>query len=160
MAEKSENDKEKKYIELVYSMDSPLNAIEDLLHRKKKAAIRAGYPEGDERAQEIMDMKVDSVNQKIFTFLKKQSSNKFMKLIGDQQLYYKMMEKVLFLQDGGEEAGLSKAARLSKEADEVMGRISALYNEIFRSQPQLMVVAERNVTKLLAPEQRIKKNIA
>lgn len=160
MADKSESEKEKKYIELVYSMDSPLNAIEDLLHRKKKAAQRAGYPEGDERAQEIMDMKVDSVNQKIFTFLKKQSSNKFMKLISDQQLYFKMMEKVLFLQEGQDEAGLSKAAKLSRDADEVMIRISGLYNEIFRSQPALMQVAERNVTRLLAPEQRIKKNIA
>jgi hypothetical protein len=160
MADKTENDKEKRYIELVYSIDSPLNSIEDLLHRKKKAAIRAGYLEGEERAQLIMDMKVDSVNQKIFTYLKKQSSNKFMKLIADQQLYYRMMEKVLFYQESDDESGLTKAARLSRESEEVMNRIQSLYNEIFRSQPELMVVAEHNVAKMLAPELRIKKNIA
>jgi len=157
---KPENEKEKKYIELVYSMDSPLNSIEDLLHRKKRAAVRAGYVEGEQRALDIMDMKIETVNQKIFIFLKKQSSNKFMKLISDQQLYYKMMEKVLFLQEGEDESGLTKAAKLSREADEVMKRINVLYNEIFRSQPELMKVAERNVTKMLAPEARIKKNLA
>lgn len=157
---KPENEKEKTYIELVYGLDSPLNAIEDLLHRKKKAAHKAGYLEGDQRAIDIMEMRIETVNQKIFTFLKKQSSNRFMKLISDQQLYYKMMERVMFLQDGEDEAGLTKAAKLSREADEVMTRISSLYNEIFRSQPELMTVAERNVTKLLSPESRIKKNIA
>lgn len=152
---KAEKEMIDKYIKAMYTQESSLNSIEDLKIRKERAAVKAGFSLDDELIIEIMKGNVDSVNKSIFTFLRKSASNRYLKLVGDQNLYWRMSEKLILLQDSEEDDALSKANKLSKELDDLLDRITRNYREIFHHNEQVVMVAEKTI-RMITPEERLK----
>lgn len=152
---KAEKEKIDKYIKAMYSQESSLNSVEDLKIRKERAAVKAGFSLDDELIIEIMAGRVESVNKSIFNFLRKNASNRYLKLIGDQNLYWRMSEKLVMLQDSEDDDALSKANKLSKELDDLLDRITRNYRDIFHSNEQVVMVAEKTI-RMISPEERLK----
>lgn len=136
----------KKYLQAMYSQASELNHVQDLETRKKKACEIAGLPWSAESTQDIVNLKNTDVNDLIFDFLTKENPLEYVQLITDQQLFYDLQKKKLL--------GDPKAHLLAKQADEMLPRIKATYQSIYREK-EIMDVAENRIRRM-TPEQRIK----
>ena len=154
---KLREDKEKidRYIKLMYSQGSKLNHIQDLEERKMKAAKQAGWTDIDETITEIMQMKDATVNKKIFNFLCKNNSNRYVKLVSDQQLYWSMMQKNMELQ-GTDHQNLSAANKLSGECEDLLKRIESTYAELFLEK-EVVMIAEKQVKAMTFEERMMAK---
>lgn len=148
-----------KYIELVYSEDSPLNTMEDIVERKKEAAKRAGL---DAKViQDVIDLKDEKSRKRIFEYLSKTQSNNFITLISDQELFWEMQfRKMTPLKDEEDDDKMMKNINLkttiSVKANELMERIDGMYRRIYKHEPE-MKMAQKHI-RMLTPEQRIKSN--
>jgi hypothetical protein len=136
----------KKYLQSMYSQESELNHIQDLETRKKKACAIAGMPWDDEATQDIVSLKNEEVNDVIFDFLTRENPLEYVQLITDQQLFYDLQKKKLL--------GDPKAHLLAKQADEMLPRIKAAYQAIYKEK-EIMDIAEKKIRRM-TPEQRIK----
>lgn len=146
-----------KYIELVYSEDSPLNNMEDIMARKKEAAKRAGVE--DKLIKDLIELKDDRSRKRIFDYLSKTQSNIFITLISDQELFWEMQfRKMTPLKEEEDDDKMMKNINLkttiSVKANELMERIDALYRRIYKHEPE-MKMAQKQI-RMLTPEQRIK----
>lgn len=147
-----------KYIELVYSEDSPLNAMEDIVERKKEAAKRAALD--PKLTQDVIDLKDEKSRKRIFEYLSKTQSNNFITLISDQELFWEMQfRKMTPLKEGTEDdekmmKNINLKTTISIKANELMERIEGMYRRIYKHEPE-MKMAQKHI-RMLTPEQRIK----
>jgi len=149
-----------KYIELLYSKDSPLNNTQNLSERKREAAQQAKLNLSDPDVINIMDLKDEAVNKLIFAFLSTyQNSNAYHKLCSDQQLFWDIQSILMSPAATTDEEELMKKYKargeLSKTSDELLTRINRLYSEIY-AQEDVKDMAVNHVVQMLRPEQRIK----
>jgi hypothetical protein len=136
----------KKYLQAMYSQESELNHVQDLETRKKKACEVAGMPWTAEATQEIVNLKNEEVNSIIFDFLTRENPLEYVQLITDQQLFYDLQKKKLL--------GDTKAHLFAKQADEMLPRIKAAYQTIYKEK-EIMQIAEKRIRRM-TPEQRIR----
>jgi hypothetical protein len=150
-------DEIQKYIELMYSQESALNHIEDLAERKIQAAIKAKLDPNDPDVKNIMNLKNKKVTTDIINFLNKNNSNAYIKLISDQQLFYRMQRQLL---EEDEDADSEKLMKISERSEELVERIDKSYAKIYKEKE---VIEEATKTiRMATPEQRLRerKNIA
>ncbi len=150
-----------RYIEILYSKDSPLNSIQNLLERKREACKQAKLNPVDQESINIMDMKNKDVNNLVFTYLSLyQNNNLFTQLCQDQQLVWNIQQLLLSVPDISDEDKLGdiykKRSALSDTSDGIIKRINRLYGEIYSSDEETTEMAVAHVTQMLRPEARIK----
>lgn len=151
-----------KYIELMYSEESPLNKIENLENRKKSAAEQSGLDHDNDSHIKIMSLKDEIVNIKIFDFINKNNSNRYIQLISDQQLFWdiqiRKMQPLAEGKDIDEDMilkNINLKTTISRTADELRERIEKMYTLIYKNE-ETKDMAEKQV-RLMSPEQRLKK---
>ncbi len=145
------------FIELLYTKDSKLMAIEDLDDRRRQAAQLAGLDLGSEETKDIIDLQDEKVNDLIFHFMCTQNSNRFNNLINAQNLlwsYQKMLSKPFPENDDEAQKAVSFRSKLSDECDAQTERIDRLMAEIFPK--EIKEKAESNIRKLYSHEARLK----
>lgn len=143
-----------KYVVLMCSKDSEMNAIENLEERKKAAMEKSRWRgTEDETLQE-------QINELIFHYLSYyQANNDFSLLLSREGLFAEMLkairEPIVTIKD---EDKILKAIKIKGETDNLLeqlnGRIKELRKSLFGP---LIDVAQPRINKILTPESRLKK---
>lgn len=161
----SHKSKEKilKYIEAMYTQDSQLNQIMDLEQRKKSACEKAGLNPNDKWVQDMMALKSTDANEKIneliFRFITTQNSNRYIALISNQQLFWKMQHKLMVdYNDDDELKDLDMQTKLSEKSDQLLDRIEEQMKKIFVDKAEIEM-AELKIRSMLPAESRVKRSI-
>jgi hypothetical protein len=150
-----------KYIELLYSKESPLNNIQNLGDRKVEACKQAKLNPHDTYVKEIMDLKNKDVFGLIFCYLSTfNNDNEFHLLMTDQQLLWSIQKILMTPVETEDEDELmdkyKKRAELSKTSDELSKRITRRLSEIY-TQEDVREEATNFIRQMKTPEQRIKE---
>lgn len=149
-------DEIKKYIYLMYDKASDLNHIEDLNLRKEKAAFQSGLDMNDPEIRNIMNLKNKKVTDEIITYVNRNNSNAYSKLVADQQLFLRLQEKLMVESDGED---LIQLMKISEQMEALVDRIYLGYKNVYRD-VELIEIGEKQV-KMISLEQRLsKKNTA
>lgn len=153
--------KVKKYIELMYSVDSPLNKIASLDDRKKAACEKAGLDwENDQRIFLLMDK---DVNKEIAVYLESHNPNEYIMLVSDQQLFWEMQHikmEPLKHSDGTEVIdddtrlkNMNLKTTISKNSEELLDRINRTTEKIYKTKEIIEAATEK--LRLKRPEDRV-----
>lgn len=155
------------FIESLYNRKSPLNKIQDLGERKLAACEKAKLNPAEPWVIEIMELKNEVVSDLIEAYLGLyQNSNKYHKLISDQQLFLSMMrliskpfdEETLADEELAEKK-MKLRSSISDQADKLLIKIEHSLSEIYGSN-EVIEMAEMHIRKLLTPEMRLLKKEA
>jgi hypothetical protein len=157
-----------KYIELVYSEKSDLNAIPNLEERKKKACDQAGLKYEESQVQNIIHMKNNDVNAMIFEFCESQNSNEFMLYISNQHFFWEQMQllmeplkkiseegKTLEIDDEAMMKRTNMKNTVSKNCKELLERINEGRMLIYKGEEEADKASEK--IRIMRPEERLKK---
>lgn len=148
------------YVGLLYSVESPLNGIQNLQERKLEACKQAKLDPKHIDVISIMELKHKQVNDIIFVYLSEyQHHNAYQQLCQDQQLFWNISQLLMKPLEVDDEDSLtskySNRMKLSEQADGLVKRIRRLYAEIYREE-ETQEMAETHVRQMLRPEQRVK----
>jgi len=143
----------KRYIELMYNKNSDLNKIEDLKERKIQAAIKAKLDPNDPEVIKIMELKNEKVRGEIIEYLNRCNSNAFVKLIGDQQLFWGLQQ--ILMKPLEDEVDTNKLMTISERSEELVERIENGYKKIYLEQE--LADEGKKVIKMISPEMRLKQ---
>jgi hypothetical protein len=160
----------KKYISLVYSQDSELRKIENLMDRKKAALDKIGIPDSHE-IQDIIRLKDNNTRQTILTFIRENNSNKCALLDSREQLFWELQDRLMkpltsSYKNGDnnidiDDESMLKAVNLkttiSDKAEALLEGIDRLKRQIYLGEDE---IEASDVIKFTSPEQRLKTKSA
>lgn len=150
------------YICEFYSQHSELNKIQDLQERKEAACAMVKLNPKDPYIEEILAMKQEQVNELVFHYLSfYQNSNRFNKLISDQQLLFNMLSILRkpideTLDEDELEKKMKSRANISQLADGLISSCDRLMSEIY-GEKEVVEVADTMIRRMISPEERVKK---
>lgn len=138
-----------KYIELVYSEDSSLNEIPDLMARKLEACNAAGLDPKKSDVDAIINMQNNEVNDLIIEFLIKNNSNDFSLLLADQHIFNSQIEKMM-----NPNTDIMERDKISERSDKLLDRINARLQSVFQGKEEMKVASDK--IRIMRPEDRVK----
>lgn len=163
-----------KYIELVYSKESPLNKHQSIMDRKLHAIEEVGWNSSDKEVDDIVRLKNKEVNKKIFDYLKESSSNKFALLISNQEFFWELQQRLMKplassynsgdkssdveVDDESMLKSINLKNTISEKSDALLERIEKQYREVFLEKDEIDMAAKE--IKMSKPEDRIKRRSA
>lgn len=150
------------YIEAMYNRKSPLNKIQELENRKQAACEKAKLNPNEDWVIKMMNFEDESISELVFVYLGIfQNSNRYHKLMSDQQLYWSMMKLIFKPFDEDTLSDEDKAEQkmklrnsISDQADKLLTKIEYSYSQIYGTN-DVIEMAEMHVRKLLTPELRL-----
>lgn len=146
-----------KYIELVYSEESELNAIADIEERKKKACEKVGLDYDAAHVQDIVNIRNDEVNDLIYERLT-QNSLEYILWVSDTQLFLNIQKdqmKPIDDQDADTKLkDIELRAKISVHSSQLLERINERGRRLFKGSKEEEMAQQK--VRYIKPEERLK----
>lgn len=160
-----------KYIVYVYDRNSPFLKIEDIVQRKVKAALKAGFKAKIQKNRRVFDIHVDqmlkgynqNVNKMIVRYCRMQKSKKYMILVAMEEGFWGSLDRALTRSSNEAQTDIKIRQQILAEEEKNANKIERLTLELLSedNNRNLMdtlyeVVDEENKRQLrITPEARI-----
>jgi hypothetical protein len=148
------------YIQLVYSEKSELNQVQDLEDRKKQACQKAKLNYDLPEVQDIIHLRNEAVNEKVFEHLRTQNRNDYILLVSDQHLFWEMQQRQIEPLDRPVNndkdtvlKDLDLKTKLSEKSDQLLVRIKSRYKDVFGENEEVEMASKK--IRLMRPEDRL-----
>lgn len=162
-----DDDRQMRYIMLMYDVNSPLKRhYPDLMKRKEFAAALAGYDLMKDNLTTLFNFKdeVGEVNEKllsvVMSYLRYQNNWVWTMIVSNEQAFYEYNGRVMMPVDGDRDKDILQAVtiktQIMKAQDEIYDRLKRYYRELTGGDDSLDELI--TTTKRLRPED-IAKNV-
>lgn len=148
------------YIETMYSKDSKIKRTDSLEDQKKDACSIVGWD--FEKNEDLVNLKDDSFNHLVFTYMSMTQPNKFVLLMSSLQLFWNQQKRMMMAYDGTDEDPdkelkyINLQNTIAEKSHDLLDRVDGLLAEIYK-EDESVELAKKQLRPMVKLEERVKK---